>query len=167
MSPAAMIILRIIHIVAGSFMVGVALFNVLFVFPAARESGVTGGQFVGRLLGPSFQRGIGIAGMLAVLSGLIMMWSISAHFSGAWFHSRFAMALSTGALFAIAAMGVGGAVVGKAALRLGQLTAGGAPPSPEAQAEIASVQARLQGGVRALAVLLVLTAASMAAARYL
>jgi uncharacterized membrane protein len=161
-----MAILRVVHIVCGAFIVGVALFNALFFLPAVRDAGPgAGGPVMMQLMKRKFPVWITSALTLVFLTGIVMLRAISGG-SGAWFQSRFAHGLTAGALFTVIAAVIGQGVNGRTGKRIGRLMAGG-PPSPEVQAEVAKLQARLLLGTRAVAVFMVLAAASMAVARYL
>lgn len=166
MSASTMAILRVFHIVAGAFIVGVALFNALFFLPSMRDAGpAAGGPIMMQMMKRKFPAWLTVALTVVYLTGIVMMRGISGG-SSAWFQSRFAHGLMAGALFTVIATVIGQGVNARAGKRIGQLMAGG-PPTPEVQAEVARLQARLMLGVRAVAALMVLAAASMAVARYL
>ena len=46
-SPSVIIVLRIIHIVAGAFWVGGAVTTAFFLLPTVKATGPVGGQFAG------------------------------------------------------------------------------------------------------------------------
>jgi len=192
-----MLALRIVHILFGLFWAGTAIALAVFVIPAARANGPTGG----RLLREIMQRrrlsaSLAVAAALTILSGATMYWRIATDMHDAWVRSRPGLVLGFGGLTALVAFALGGAVAAPTARKLEALTRG-APrsipepehalahvaadaatalalepppqpgPPPEIAAEVERLQARLARVARAIAVLLVITATCMAIARYL
>ena len=49
MSAHMIALFRLLHIVAGAFLVGIAIFNAFFLFPAIKAAGPAGGQVMGRV----------------------------------------------------------------------------------------------------------------------
>jgi uncharacterized membrane protein len=160
--------LRLVHIVAGVFWVGSAVFVALFVLPTARTAGVEGGRFLGRLMrrtGPV----LGIAMLLTIVPGFIMYGRLSAGFNRAWVTSRPGLALGAGAVASILAVVIGAAVNGPAGAKIAALmknAQGGAPTAAQA-AQLATLQTRVERVARLVAGLLLLAAGAMAVARYL
>ena len=166
MSPHIIALLRLLHIVAGAFLVGIAIFNAFFLFPAVRKAGPAGGQVMGNIATSRFPMIIGLSQVTLFGSGLLLMYIVSVHFSSEWMRSRFGMAIMTGALCAFVAAGIGGAMASKNLKKIGKLSSGG-PPSPEVAAEIARAQGTLQAALRVVAILMIVAASAMAVARYL
>ena len=165
-----MIWLRLLHIVAGTFWVGSALFIALFVLPTARASGPEGGRFVARLMrrmGPS----LGIAMLLTIVPGLMMYGRLSAGFSRAWVTSKPGLTLGAGAIAAILAVVIGVAVNAPAGAKIAalrkHLEAQGGTPTAAQAAQLALLQSRVERGAVLVALVLVLAAGAMAVARYL
>jgi uncharacterized membrane protein len=162
--------LRLLHIVAGTFWVGSAVFGALILFPTARAAGPEGRRFLGRLMqrmGPA----LGIAMLLTIIPGFMMYGRLVAGFDRAWVTSPQGLALSTGAGATILAVILGIVVNAPArgkmvALRKGLETPGGSP-DPTAAAQLAKLQARIERGAQLVAVFLVVAAGAMAVARYL
>jgi len=79
------IVLRLIHILAGTFWVGAIFLLAGFLVPTARSSGPEGGRFMQQLMLrrrlPVF---LGVAMLLTVLSGLVMYVRVTAATHGAW-----------------------------------------------------------------------------------
>ena len=166
-----LIILRLIHIVAGVFWAGTAMFTAAFLIPSVRALGPAGGpvmQQIGqvRKLPVYFLT----AGVLTVLSGLGLYWRASGGFRNLWMLSGPGITFGLGALFALAAMSIGVFVASPMAKRAGALGAAMASagkPSPEQVAEMQRLQTRL-GKMSVLgAALLTLTTITMAVARYI
>jgi uncharacterized membrane protein len=164
--------LRLVHIVAGVFWVGSAVFAAAFLFPTARAVGVEGRRFVERLrerMGPA----LGIAMLLTVISGFIMYGRLSAGFNRAWVTSRPGLTLGAGAVAAILAVLIGIAVNAPAGAKIAALrksfeAQGSTPtPTPEQAVQLATLQARVERGARLAAALLLIAAGAMAVAGYL
>ena len=166
------ILLRLIHILAGVFWTGAAIVTAVFLVPSIRALGPAGGPVMQQIAGvrklPLYFMG---AGIFTVLSGISLYWRASGGFTNAWMHSGSGATFGIGAVFALAAMIVGMAVATPAAKRasaLGAAMAGaGRPPSPEQMAEMQQLQARLGKAGALGAALLVLATAAMAIARYI
>jgi uncharacterized membrane protein len=169
-----MALLRLVHIVAGIFWVGSTLVLAGFLIPAIRAVGPSAGPLMSQLMRQQrLQRWINISMALAILAGLVL-FAMDSRAGGAGFgRSPMGMALGVGALLAIIAAGVDGAMGRRAARKLGDLAqqmesqrGGGAPPA-ELVAKTGPLQARLARALTISAWLLLLSASAMAVARYL
>jgi uncharacterized membrane protein len=166
------IILRLIHILAGVFWTGTAVFTALFLIPSVRALGPGGGPVMQQIVQvrkmPLYFMG---AGVLTVLSGVGMYWRASGGFTNAWMHSGSGATFGIGAVFALIGMSVGMFVAAPTAKRAGALAAAigsaGRPPSPEQMAEMGKLQARMGKASTLGAGLLVLATCAMAVARYI
>lgn len=164
--------LRTIHVLGGIFWVGTAMFNAAFLFPALRSAGANGGQVMQALVRerrmPLF---LNIAGGLTMLSGIAMYARVSAATQGMWARSNPGMAYGVGAVLAILAAVLGGAVARPTGLQLAalgeQVRASGGPPSPAQAEEVERLQRRAARTMLVVTTLLVLAATLMATARYL
>jgi uncharacterized membrane protein len=167
-----MVVLRILHILAGVFWVGAAFTVILFIQPTAREVGPAAGAFVSHLAGKKrlVDWVLGAAG-LTVLAGLLLYWRVSGGLDGDWIGSAPGISLTLGALCGIAAFTLGLTVVRPtimASLAIGrEVAASGGPPSPEQGARIQALQHRSHAVGQIIVPLLVVAVAGMAAARYL
>ena len=172
LSPGAVLVLRILHILPAVFWVGGVLMFARFIFPAARAVGPAAGPLMDQLIRVrKLSQALLGAGVFASLSGLALYWHDSAGFQGPWMGSVTGMTFGTGGLLAIVALVIGMTVNSPTAKRLGALTASiqaqGAPPSPEQSAQMQRLQGRLGAAIQIVTVLLVLATAAMATARYL
>jgi hypothetical protein len=165
------IVLRLIHIVAGVFWAGSAFMFVSFILPTASAAGPAAAPFMQRLLQSNFTRVVLIAGTLNVLAGLLMYWQDSGGLQAAWITTPTGLTLTLGGLFGIGALIFAGAVTAPGAAKLARLgreiQAGGKLPTPEQMAQIGSMQAKLAQEARLNAALLGITVIAMAIARYL
>jgi uncharacterized membrane protein len=171
MSLGILLVLRLVHIVLGVFWVGAAVFLAFLLVPALRATGPSGGAVMQRLTEMKMHLWLMAASILTVLSGFGLYWHDSAGFtSKAWLASGPGRTFGLGAILALVGIAIGMAVNSPAARQLGVLMAtvqaAGRPPSPNEVAIVQRLQDRLAKGGTATAVLLILAAAAMAAARY-
>jgi hypothetical protein len=166
-----MIVLRLLHIIGGTFWVGTMLVAAGFLYPAAQE-GPAGGRVLQQIMMRyRLSMWLSVAAAVTVLSGLWMYGRVAVATGGDWMRTRPGVTLGVGGLLAIAAAATAGAVSVPTGRRLGELGArvqqAGGAPAPTDVAEVQRLQARLLRSTRVIAALLVLTAAAMAVARYL
>lgn len=164
------VVLRLLHIFGGVFWAGAVFTLARFVLPAVAAMGPVGQQFMRQLtMVQGLTKAMTIAGVVTVLAGLWLMWNDSAGFQPAWMGSGIGVMLSIGGLSGIGAA-ASGVRSGMKAARLGQLfrelDAAKGAPQPEVVAEVQQIGAKLASGVRAVAVMLAITVACMAVARY-
>ena len=167
-----MVVLRILHILAGVFWVGAAFTTILFLQPTAREVGPAAGPFMAHLAGKKrLVDWVLRAAGLTILAGLLMYWRVSGGLDGDWITSAQGLSLTIGALCGIAAFSLGLSVVRPtimATLAIGrEVAASGGPPTPEQGAQLQALQKRGKAVGQIIVPLLVVAVAGMAAARYL
>jgi uncharacterized membrane protein len=164
---SAMLLFRLLHIFAGVLWVGGVVFVALFIQPAVRATGPAGGQVMGYLLTKTRLATYfpAVAG-LNVLAGLFLMWrDVSG--GGNWAATRSGMTISIGALAAILAFIIGGAMVGRSMGEISRiLVASGGPPQGDAATRLAALQARVQSGTKIVLPLLIVAVIAMAVGRY-
>jgi hypothetical protein len=167
-----MVVLRVVHILAGVFWVGAALTTLLFIQPTARELGPAAGPFMMHLAGRKrlIDYVLSAAG-LTVLAGLLMYWRVTGGLDVDVIGSAYGISLTIGALCAIAALAIGGSIVRPgimATLAIGrEVAAGGGAPTPEQAAQLQAIQRRSIAAGKAIVPLLIIAVIGMAAARYL
>ena len=170
-----MAVLRLVHILAGIFWVGATLFLAAFLLPAARDVGPSAGALMSQLMERRrLQFWINVAMTLAILAGFAL-YAIDSRLSGGGFgRSATGITLAIGALLAIAAAGVGGAIgkptgrkLGEIARRLQEAQRAGGPPPADLVAEAQPLQRKMASALTIMSWLLVLSATTMAIARYL
>ena len=164
--------LRLIHILAGAFWAGTAIFTAAFLIPTIRALGPQGAPVMRHI---AQVRKLPIyfltAGILTVLSGIGLYSIASGGFSSSWMRSGPGITFGIGAILALTAMTIGIAVASPLAKRAGALAAAigasGGKPTPEQATEMQQLQARM-GITSALGALLLTGAtAAMAVARYI
>jgi uncharacterized membrane protein len=171
-TSAYMLVFRIVHIGAAVAWVGSVFMLVVFVQPAAAAVAPASAPFMAELLGVRrlVDRLLMIASV-AIAGGAFLYWHDWHTYPsfGDWITSPFGVVLTIGALFAIAAISVGGSITKPAVerlLTLGRQAAESGGPSPEMAAQIGALQARLKAVARLQLGLLAVTVFAMATARY-
>jgi hypothetical protein len=161
------IILRLVHIVAGAFWVGSALMLALYILPAVRTAGREGGRILpmGRV-----SQALSIASLLTTVAGLLLYGWLS-RLKWGWIISPLGLGLTIGSLAGLAAFLLGFLSTGPTAKKIGalagQIEAAGAPPGPEQAAEMGRLQAKLTRSSRWSTILATAALVFMSVARYL
>jgi len=165
-----LIVLRIVHVIAGAFWVGAGLTASLFLQPTAREVGPAAGPFMTHLAQRKRLPDVMLAAAgLTILAGLLMYWQVSYGFDADWIGSSYGLTITIGALAAIAAAALGGSVVRGSMSKAGaiaQSAASGGGPTPEQASEMQALQRRARTAGALMLGLLVVATALMAAAQY-
>ena len=171
MSITLIVLLRIIHILAGVFWAGAAFVLAGFLEPNARALGPEGSKFMQRLSGPMRMTTIIlISAVLNVLAGAWLYWIFSRGFQVTWITSGHGLSLTIGAVAAIVTFILALLVTRPTLLRMGalgrEMQSAGGPPEPEQMAAMQAPQRRLATAGRVGAVLLVVAVIGMSVARY-
>jgi uncharacterized membrane protein len=164
-------VIRVLHVLLGAFWTGAVMLLAFFIVPAVEDSGPAGGAVMQALMKRAMPRTLTFVGLFTVLTGIYLLWELSAHFSSAFMGSTPGMLLSTGALLGIIALLIGVHVSRPTANKLGEIGqrvgASGAPPTPEDVAEMARLRGRLAMAARVMAVALIVTVVCMALAPHI
>ena len=113
------LVLRTVHVISGVFWVGAAFLITGFVKPTARRLQGDGQRFFQALIFQSrLRRWIMVAAWTAVLSGGVLYWC---DWRSGWLVTRSGVALTIGALAAIAALVIGMCVLRVTANRMAAL----------------------------------------------
>jgi uncharacterized membrane protein len=130
-----LVILRLVHILAGTFWVGAALMLTFFISPTVGATQDAGKRFMGHFMGKTkFNLAMWSSALLTVIAGSILYWFNSNGFHSVWMSSGSGIGYGIAALFAFLGLIVGVfqnrnsnalAVLG------GQVQAQGTPPTPE------------------------------------
>lgn len=168
-----MLVFRFLHIVAGVWWAGSVFAFAVFVQPAAGAIGPAASPFIRELLGRRrfVDRLIGIAGTTIVAGLFLYVRDVNAFGGFAdWIGSAFGVAITIGAVLAIAAFFIGLLGTRPGVLRLmavsQRMAEAGDPPPPELGAEARRLQERLRVLGRTTLGLLALSVAAMATARF-
>ncbi len=160
-----MVVLRTIHIWAGVFWAGSAVFLVVILEPKLRALGP---EIQGKVMGaiaPLMSVALTIAGATTIVAGIALAFRVRD--VDKWFNSGWGWAILLGFIVSIAAMGAG-AATGTTARKItakGQEMAG-RPPTPEEGAEMKAMSDRIRMLGRATAILVIIGVAAMASARF-
>jgi hypothetical protein len=166
-----LLVLRVIHVVAGVFWAGTMFFVVLLLEPSVRSVGPDGAKVMGALQARGFMTIMPVVALLTILSGIGLYWRILGSPGPSWVASSYGAVLAAGGMAALVAFVIGIAVMRPATLAAGVLmrNAGGLPEGPERDAALQRVQVlrgRARGAARVVFVLLMLAVLTMAVARY-
>jgi uncharacterized membrane protein len=168
-SPTVIVVLRIVHIVSGAFWLGGSVVTAFFLLPTVKATGPVGGQFAGALIQRThIAEWLTAAGILSVLSGLLLYWDFYAGLSWDGFEPQ--VVIGIGGLLAILSLAIGVFFSRPAAARMGAVGKAiqmqGTPPTPVQMAERDGLLSRLTTLAMINAVLVVITAVCMAIGRY-
>lgn len=162
-----LIILRLVHIVAGAFWAGSALLIALVLLPGARKAGPGGER---HLPMAAISQAMSLAALLTTVAGLLLYGFVS-RFAWGWIVSPLGIWLTLGSLAGLAAWLLGLLSTGPTAKKLaalgGQIQAAGGPPLPAQMAELGRLQAKLTTSSTWGTILATAALALMAVARYL
>jgi uncharacterized membrane protein len=166
------IILRVVHILAGVFWVGTAIFFFLYLQPAVKEIGPTGQQFMDHLVEKKkIPMVITASAAVTILAGILLYWRDSNGFDLDWITSATGLAFTVGGAAAILAFVFGLVLVKPAVERMGSIgqaiAMSGGPPTDAQTSEMQRLGARLTliGQINLL--LLIVAVVAMAVARFL
>ena len=168
-----MIVLRLLHIVAGVLWVGSSFLFVGFIGPSAAEVGPSAGPLLHAVVKKrKVAKAITGLSTVTVLAGWVMWFRNLDQFGsiGDWLGTNFGLVLTVGGVIATVAAIEGSLGVGRNVERLVDLSdevaASGGPPSPEQQSQIQRIGAEIEKFGKIDLVLLLLAVAAMATARY-
>lgn len=165
-----MIILRVIHIFAGVYWVGVSFFNISFLQPTVRATGAEGAKVMQHLTrGTRFTSTMYAIATLNLASGLVMYWVISG-FSLSFLSTGYGLVLTIGAIAGLVAWLVAILVIRGILKEMGsigqQIQFQGAPPTPEQSAQLGNIGARLSSVGMANLVFMTIALLGMSIAQY-
>lgn len=167
---AALIVLRIIHVLSGIFWVGSMIFVSRFLVPALGDVGPEGGKVMAAVVRRRFMTAVPGAAILTILSGFRLYWHASTRLAGAFMRSGPGIAYSIGALAALIAFFMGMTITRPSMLKSIRLSQSAATAeAAEREKMMAEAQALRTRGVRAgeiITLLLVIAATAMAVGRY-
>jgi len=157
-----LLVLRLVHILGGVWWVGAGLFTTFYLAPALKAAGpAAAGAVMGNMQKRHMFTVMPIVATLTILSGVRLMMIVSGG-DGDWFRHRAGHTYSVAAAFAIIAFLTGLFVSRPAMVKAGKLAQSGGDA-----ATIAKLQKRGALGTLVAVLLLILSAAGMAIARYL
>ncbi len=167
----SILLLRVIHIVCGTFWVGAVFMTVLFLMKAIADVGPTGGQVMGALVKRRYFDFLPVMALLTVLSGIDLLRRVSGGFTSEYMGSRAGIVLSVGALAGLLALAIGVFVsrpstMGAIALMGKAMAMADGPEKAALMGQVAARRARGAMSLKIVAVLLLVSVICMAAGRY-
>ncbi|MDX1689124.1 MAG: hypothetical protein R3248_14165 [Candidatus Promineifilaceae bacterium] len=166
------LILRLLHIIAGVFWAGATFAIVGFVQPAVKATAPAGGRVMQQMVKQGrFSTTLAVAALVTAGSGILLYERVSGGFRPEWIFSGPGVALTIGGLAGIIAAVIGGRIIGPTSMRIADLgekmQVGGGPPEPATLAEMEALQQRMTTWGRAAAVLLIVAIIGMSLADYM
>lgn len=167
---AELFLLRLIHILGGILWVGAGVFSTLFLAPAMKAAGpAAAGALMSHMQKRRMFTFMPVVATLTLLSGLRLMWIVSAGDSHWFTHAVGHTYAVSGALAVIAFLL--GLFVGRPAMvkagKLAQSAASDGASKERIAVEMAKLQKRAGLTTGVATIMLVLAAAGMAVARYM
>ena len=171
MNVYLLILLRLIHVVAGILWGGAAIFYLFFVKPSVKSIGAAGPQFMQKLVErqryPLFMIS---TSTLTILAGGILFWLSSGGFNLFWIQTGPRIGFTIGSLVALFAFIVGNFVIGPTAAKMSslglQIAMSGGSPNSGLIVEMQKLEKRLTHAENWDFILLVISMLTMATARY-
>ena len=163
------IVLRVIHILAGIFWTGATVLQTAFLIPTVNALGAEGDKFMKYLMGKQrLPMYISLSAILCTFTGVVLYWRVSGGLQLALIFAASGLALTIGSVAGVLAWILGGAAILPTVTREQALSkeiqSAGGPPKPELIAELGRLHKRLgQLGVWGM-ILLVIAAVGMAMA---
>jgi hypothetical protein len=166
------IVLRLIHVVAGALWVGMVTFVTYFLQPALQEAGPEGGKVMAAIQRRGIMTVMPILAVATLISGLWLYLLAAGGQHGAFAQSGPGMAFGLGGLAAIAAFVTGMLVLRPAMMKAAALAQSlGPSATPEERQRVGAESQRLRArsavASKAVNHLLFFAVAAMAVARYL
>lgn len=163
------VILRIIHIVGGVFWVGFGAFQVMYLLPAMKATGSTGGRFYASLpKRPPLGAVMGISALLTTLAGILLYLDVYGH---SILPTVGGYVLILGSVVGVLAFGHGAGALGPTSGKLdkaaAELVAAGDNPDQALVDEVDRLSDKLIRNGRISLALTIIALLCMASARYL
>lgn len=167
---AELLVLRLVHILGGTFWVGAAVFMSFFLIPAATQSGAAGSQVMANLQKRKFMVVMPIVAMLTILSGVRLMQIVSSGFAPGYFRTGSGHVYAISGACAVLALLIGVIVGRPAHMKLAKLTQSSVSDQTSKElinSEIKALHKRATMSSAAATVLVIIAAVGMAIARYM
>ena len=163
--------LRLIHILAGIFWVGTTLFLAFFLAPALASAGPAGGAVMGGLQRRGMMTVLPVSALLTIGSGAWLYQLVSGGSIAAFMRTSVGATLAGAGTLALVAFVLGMAVARPTAMAAARLSQELSTATDEAerarrQEQLRALQRRNALVSRVVAIMLIVSAAGMAVARY-
>jgi hypothetical protein len=171
MSAFLLIVLRLVHVVAGILWSGAAVYYLFLVKPSVKAIGPAGPQFMQNMTQrrklPLFMMA---NSLLTVLAGGVLFWISSGGFTIGWIMSGPGLGFTIGAAAALVAFLFGAFGIGPTSGQLGalggQIAASGKGPTPDQAVKMQALGKRLDFAEWVDFIMLAIAMLTMATARY-
>ncbi|MBL7698781.1 MAG: hypothetical protein JNK79_11500 [Chitinophagaceae bacterium] len=164
------LILRLLHIVFGTFWAGSVFFFTFFLIPTLKASGPEGGKFMQNLGRSGYPIAAMVSAIITIVAGFLLIWKLSDGFQPMWFHSWYSRTLTIGAGMAFIAFIIGFTINRPAAARINKIgqdvARQGGPPTPEQQDELMILRKRIFSASKWIAALVGIAVIGMSIFRY-
>jgi hypothetical protein len=168
---AELLVLRLLHVLGGIAWVGFASFNTWFLIPALGSAGPAGGAVLAGLQQRKLFTVLPIIALVTILSGLRLLMITSTGFSADYFETRSGLVYAAGGVAGIVGFLIALLLTRPKMARAGVLMGGRAAADADRQRAIDAEVGKLRAGAASSGlvstVILLLSAAAMAVARYL
>lgn len=166
------LVLRLLHIIAGVFWAGASFAIVGFVQPAVKATAPAGGRVMQQMVKQGrLSTALAISALVTAGSGILLYERVSGGFRPGWIVSGPGVALTIGGLAGLVAAAIGGGIIAPTSVRIADLgeamQPGGEPPDPATVAEMQALQQRMTTWGRVAAGLLIVALIGMSLADYL
>ncbi len=166
-----LLVLRIIHVLGAILWGGTAMFVAFFLMPAMGDAGPAGAPVMGALVKRRLFVIVPTIAVVTMLAGLRLLWLASDGYSAAYFSTQLGMTYATGAVISIVAFTIFLTVSRPALGKMGALQAQMAQAAESERgalmAQMAAVRGRAAAAAKAIALLLIVAAITMAVGRYM
>lgn len=167
-----LLVLRFIHVITASLWVGFGVFSAMMLGPALRGLGPDAGKVMGALQRRGLATVMPLIALGTIISGFWLYWLVSGGMISSFAQSRAGLTFGIGGIVALAAYLLGITVTRPTMIRVTSVMQGIATaPNVEERTRLAGeaeqLRARADLAGKAGAMMLLLSAASMAVARYL
>ena len=171
MNGSWFLVLRAAHVLLAALWLGAAFMLSIFVMPAVRDVGPTGGQFMQTLHRRRLDAFMAFSAILTVLTGLWLYWRFTAGLDEEVILSPGGLAFGIGGVCGLLAMILGGAILGRGFARIAALGER-VTAVPEAERathvqEIEALRKRLSVAGKLILLLMVLALVLMAIGHYI
>jgi hypothetical protein len=167
-----LLVLRLLHVITGILWGGTVVFSVVFLFPALQSAGpAAAGPVMAGLVQRRMMVALPLIALLTVASGLGLVWLASAGDLVAYAGSRSGRMFTSSGGVAIIAFAIGVTVSRPAGIEAGRIAARMPTVADETERErlvarLAILQRRNNLALKVVAVLVLVSSAGMAVARY-
>ena len=165
-----LLLLRLVHVLCGTFWVGSGLYTGLFLAPALASSGVNAGQVFAALGKRRLFTALPVVALLTMLSGFRLLWIASGGSLAAYAATGSGRAYMWSGFAAVVAFLLSLVVSRPAAVRIGTLTASmqsAAADRASLERQVIALRRRASVSSATALTLLALCAAGMSVGRYL